>query len=392
MKYIIIIADGSADFPQEQLGGKTPLEAARTPHMDRLAAEGIIGTVRTVPDGLAPGSDVAMMSIVGCDPRQYYTGRAPLEAASMGIALADDDWAARCNLVTITDGMMEDYSAGHISGEESADICRSLNAELGRDGIEFHPGKGYRNLLVVRSAPELQIKTTPPHDIAGQPVGEHLPRGRDARLFGDLMDKSRDLLAGHEVNARRRAAGLVEATSIWLWGQGRSTRLPAFREVYGVSAAVITAVDLVAGICALAGWERIVVPGATGYYDTDYAGKAAAALNALGSFDLVMVHVEAPDEASHNLDIANKIRAIEEIDSKVVAALASAASEEDIRLLLMSDHYTLVSTGAHDSAAVPFVISQAEGQADGGVFSEAAAARGPAISDGVKLIERFLKG
>lgn len=393
MKYAIVIADGAADMPQDDLGGKTPLEAAETPHMDRLAAGGIVGTVRTVPDGYSPGSDIAMMGIVGYDPALYYRGRAPLEAASMGIELADGDWAVRCNLVTIRDGAMADYSAGHISIEEAAAICESLNEALGSDQLRFYPGKGYRNLLVLRARGGFDIETTPPHDITGQPVDRHLPRGVGGRVFRRLMEASREVLDGHTVNRRRAASGLAEATSIWLWGEGPATSFPPFREKYGLSGAVITAVDLVAGICALAGWERIVVPGATGYYDTDYEGKAAAAGEALESHELVLVHVEAPDEASHNRDLANKIRAIENIDSKIVAPLASSAGRLDLRLLVMSDHYTLVSTGAHDGTPVPFAMFGA-GIGSGGaeVFSEAAASGGVRFERAPECMERFLRG
>lgn len=392
MKYAIVIADGSADMPQGDLGGRTPLEAAQTPNMDRVAAGGIVGTVRTVPDGYSPGSDVAMMSIVGYDPSLHYTGRAPLEAASMGIELADGDWAVRCNLVTIRDGAMADYSAGHIGEDEAAAICESLNERLGSAELRFHPGKGYRNLLVLRARGKLDVETTPPHDIAGQPVARHLPRGADAEVFRLLMEASRGVLESHEVNRRRAASGLPEATSIWLWGEGSATSFPPFREKYARSAAVITAVDLVAGICALAGWERIVVPGATGYYDTDYEGKAAAAEKALESHDLVMVHVEAPDEASHNRDLANKIRAIENIDSKIVAPLASS-DRRDLRLLVMSDHYTLVSTGVHDGTPVPFAMFGAGIEPGGAaVFSEVAASGGARFGCGGELMERFLGG
>ena len=393
MKYAIVIADGSADLPLPDLGGRTPLEAAEIPNIDRVAAEGFVGTVRTVPDGFSPGSDVAMMSIVGYAPGRYYTGRAPLEAASMGVALADGDWALRCNLVTIRDGRMVDYSAGHPQDDEATAICATLNEKLGSDKLRFYPGKGYRNLLVVRSRGRLDVQTTPPHDIAGQPVEEYLPRGGDAHFLTELMERSGEVLAGHDVNKRRAASGQAEATSIWLWGEGGATHFPPFRELYGRRAAVITAVDLVAGICALAGWERIVVPGATGYYDTDYGAKAAAAAGALESRDLVLVHVEAPDAASHNRDLANKIRAIENIDSKIVAPLASLKDTLELRLLVMADHYTLVSTGAHDGTPVPFAMCGAgiaAGRAAG--FSEASASRGPSLERGSELMERFLGG
>lgn len=391
MKYILIIADGAADLPQDALKGKTPLEAAQIPNTDRVARSGRIGTVRTVPPGFQAASDVAVMSILGARPADCYTGRAPLEAASLGIRLASGDWAARCNLVTITDGRMADYSAGHITNEEAASIVAALNAELGRPGTEFHAGKSYRNLLVLRNAGDLHVETTPPHDIAGQAIKQYLPAGPDADIFRGLMDQSAPLVAGHNVNARRRADGAPEVTGIWLWGQGRATSLPDFREKYGISAAVITAVDLVAGICALSGWERIVVPGATGYYDTDYRAKAAAAIKALRSVDLVLVHVEAPDEASHNLDLENKIRAIENIDKLVVGPLLDAAAGlAACRLMVMADHYTLVASGAHGARPVPFAMC-GDGIAAGGAlcFSEKQAADGVRLAEGPDLIELF---
>lgn len=392
MKYVLIIPDGAADNPVPEISGKTPLEAARTPHMDAVARDGATGTVSTIPAGFPPGSDVAIMSVLGYDPAGYYSGRAPLEAASMGIALGPGDWAVRCNLVTISDGKMADYSAGHISPAEAAEIMVTLNAEIGGSGLEFYPGKGYRNLLVMRGAGELAIETTPPHDIAGKEVAAYFPRGADAAVFRGLMDKSVPVLAGHAVNARRLAAGKSPATNVWLWGQGKAARFPSFQSVYGVRAAVITAVDLVAGTCALAGWERIAVPGATGYYDTDYRGKAEAAVRGLARYDLVFVHVEAPDEASHNRDAKAKVRVIEEIDREVVGPLRAAlAGSGPHRMLVLPDHYTCLATGAHAGGAVPFAVCGEGIPARGArAYSEKEAARGKRFASGPELMSAFL--
>ncbi len=392
MKYCLIIPDGAADAAQDSLGGRTPLEAAATPNMDAMAAAGRVGTVLTIPEGYAPGSDVAIMSVLGYAPQDYYSGRAPLEAASMGISLQPGDYAVRCNLVTIADSTMADYSSGHISPAEAVEIMATLNAEIGGEGVEFYPGKGYRNILVVRGAGSLDVETTPPHDIAGEKITAHLPRGADAKVFLGLMEKSRGILSTHEVNRRRKSDGKLEATSIWLWGEGRSAVFPSFAETYGVRAAVITAVDLVAGICALTGWERIDVPGATGYYDTDYRGKGRAAAEALSAYDMVFVHVEAPDEASHDRDVEAKVKAIEEIDKHVVGPLMEAAAAFGrYRMLVLPDHYTLLSTAGHSKGAVPFAVC-GEGINTCGAahFDERHAALGMKFSSGPQLMSAFL--
>jgi len=392
VKYCLVIPDGAADNPIDSLGGKTPLEAADIANMDAVARGGAVGTVVTIPEGFPPGSDVAIMSVLGYAPEQYYCGRAPLEAASMGLELGQRDWAVRCNLVTIAGGRMADYSAGHISPAEGAQIIASLNAELGGSGIEFHAGKGYRNILVMRNMGQLEVETTPPHDIAGQEVKEHLPRGPDAAALRRLMDRSQAVLAGHDVNKRRKAGQKPPATSIWLWGQGRPARFPSFEEVYGVRAAVITAVDLVAGICALAGWQRIVVPGATGYYDTDYRGKAQAAAAGLEVYDLVFVHVEAPDEAAHNRDPKAKVAVLEEIDRHVVGPLGEALGRFGAhRMMVLPDHYTFLSTGAHAGGAVPFALCGDRVPSSGVQgFSEKTAAAGKAFASGPELMRAFL--
>ena len=318
MKYVIILPDGAADEPLAQLNGLTPLAAARTPHLDWIASHGQIGTVRTVPAGFTPGSDVATLSVIGYSPKDCYTGRAPIEAAARGIALGPEDVVFRCNLVTIADGKMEDFSAGHIHNEEGCRIIQDLNRQLGSEQLEFHCGISYRNLLVWRNAGNLDISTTPPHDIHGQPVEKYLPTGRDAQLPGDLMARSQKILADHEVNQVRRDLGENPATSIWLWGQGKLPRLPKFAEEFGVQGALIAAVDLVRGLGTLVGWKIIDVPGATGYLDTNYAGKGEATVKAIDEFDLVAVHVEAPDEAGHNGDIRAKVTALEQVDKHIV--------------------------------------------------------------------------
>jgi 2,3-bisphosphoglycerate-independent phosphoglycerate mutase len=392
MKFCLVIPDGAADLPLEALGGKTPLEAADIPNMNRIAREGVVGTLRTIPAGYQPGSDVAIMSVLGYDPHKYYTGRAPLEAASMGVKLNDGDCAARCNLVTIADGKMADYSAGHIANEEAAEIMASLNKAFAGKGIEFYPGKSYRNLLILRGAGSLAVTTTPPHDIAGQDVRQYLPSGRDAARFQSLMDAARSIVASHPVNARRRAEGKAPATDIWLWGEGRGAKFPVFSDVYGVRPAVITYVDLVAGICALSSWERIAVPGATGYLDTDYRGKGERGAEALARYDLVFIHVEAPDEASHEFLAAEKVAAIEKIDKLVVGPMLDALSAYgDYRILVLPDHYTLASTGAHHGEPVPFAMcGKGIGPSKAAGFAEKTAAKGLRIEAGDSLMGIFL--
>jgi 2,3-bisphosphoglycerate-independent phosphoglycerate mutase len=392
VKYAIVIADGAADKPLDALGGKTALEAADIPNMDRVAREGETGTARTIPNGYQPGSDVAIMTVLGYEAAKYYTGRAPLEAASMGVALDEGDYAARANLVTIGGGLMIDYSAGHISNDEAKAIMASLNEELKGEGLEFYPGKSYRNLLVMRGVGQLSVETAPPHDILDQPVEKHLPQGTDAKRFRWIMEKARPVLREHPVNRGRSEAGKPQATDIWLWGGGGGAKFPAFRELFGVRPAVITYVDLVAGITALTGWERIAVPGATGYIDTDYRGKGARAIEGLAKYDLVFVHVEAPDEASHNGDAAAKVAAIEEIDRHVVGPLLEALPRHgEWRLLVLPDHYTLTKGGAHYGEPVPYAMCgtgvKRSGAAD---FSEKSAGKGARIEDGTRLVRMFL--
>ncbi len=359
MKYIILIGDGMADEPLKECGGKTPLEYAATPNMDRMAGTGRFGLFKTIPDGFPPGSDVAALSIFGYPPQRYYTGRAPLEAASLGVRLGEDDVAFRCNLVTLReDGktLMEDYSAGHISTEEAAGIIEALNERLSSLGVTFYTGKSYRHLMVWHNGMD-GIETTPPHDMMGQPIEEHLPSGNGAERLLEIMELSREVLKDHPVNMARRKEGRPTADSIWLWGGGRSPSLPTLGERFGMEGAVISAVDLVNGIGVLAGLEVIRVPGATGYIDTNYEGKADSALEALMTKDFVCVHVEAPDEAGHEGSLAKKLRAIEDFDKRVVGRILEGLKAfEAVRVAVLADHPTPVRLRTHTPDPVPFAI------------------------------------
>jgi len=366
VKYIILQGDGMADYPIEQLGGKTPLQVAATPNMDWLASRGVFGLAHTIPEGFPPGSDVGNMSILGYDPALYHTGRSPLEAASMGVSLGPEDIAFRCNLVTLKksgeDHVMEDFTAGHISSEEAAEIIRDVNVELGGNGIEFHTGVSYRNLMVWRGGIE-EMKTTPPHDITDQTVGAYLPEGKGAEKLCRLMQASEALLARHPVNRRRKEQGKRNATTIWLWGQGRAPKMPSLKERFDIEGAVIAAVDIINGLGAYAGLERIRVPGITGYLDTNYKGKGEYGLRALEQKDLIFIHVEAPDEAGHMGDLEKKIQAIEEFDEKVVGTLLQGMERwPDWKLLLIPDHPTPIVLKTHVADPVPFVLFSSSGK------------------------------
>jgi len=301
MKYVILLGDGMADYPLKELGGKTPLEFARTPYMDRIASEGTLGLVNTIPSGFLPGSDIANLSVLGYDPRKYYTGRGPLEAASQGVQLEPDDVAFRCNLVAIgarEAPVMEDFTSGHISSSEARQIIDDLQRKLGTAEFQFYPGVGYRHLLVWRQGKE-SLKTTPPHDITGKLINDYLPQGNGALEINSLMQHCREILLDHPVNRLRLSEGKKPATSIWPWGQGRAPRIVPFTKKYHLTGGIISAVDLLKGIGVLAGLKVIHVEGATGYTDTNYLGKAEKALEALRGLDFVFVHVEAPDEMGH---------------------------------------------------------------------------------------------
>lgn len=408
MKYIILLGDGMADRPHAKLGGKTCLQAAKTPNLDRLATLGQAGMVQTVPEGFPPGSDVANLSVMGYDPRTYYSGRSPLEAASIGVELGPDDVAYRCNLVTlrITGGksaghrggrraIMEDFSAGHISTEEARLLIEELDGKLGSDRIRFYPGVSYRHLMVWKGGKD-KIECTPPHDIQDKNIQDYLPCGEGDQIINALMEESTDLLLSHPVNTARQENGKRQANSIWLWGQGKRPTMPTFKEKYGLQGAMISAVDLTKGIGIYAGFDVINVPGATGWIDTNYVGKAEHALFALKTRDLVYVHVEAPDEAGHAGDLDNKIKAIEDFDELLVGNIMHGMKQfDDYRILALPDHPTPVELRTHSSEPVPFVIYDNKHERKGGPvqYDERIADRKDAliIKEGHTLMDYFLK-
>ena len=357
MKYCIVIPDGAADRAVPRLADATPLEAARTPNMDRAAADGLLGMVSHVPARMTPGSSVAMMSVVGYDPREHYTGRGPLEAADLGIPMAAGDWALRCNLITAVDDTLEDFTAGHVTTEEAGLLLSALNAELGSAQIEFHVGTAYRHIMTWRCGRAIDAQAMLPHEMVGGSLRANYPEGGSGKWLADLMERSRAVLEGHEVNQVRADLGKNPANMIWLWGQGMQPELPAFEGRFGVRGGVISGVNLVRGIGRLIGWDVIDVPGATAYTDTDYAAKGRYAVDALGRLDLVLVHVEAPDEASHEGDVAAKVRAIERIDREIVGpVMAHREMVDGLRLLVMPDHVTAVGDGRHKRGAVPYLM------------------------------------
>jgi 2,3-bisphosphoglycerate-independent phosphoglycerate mutase len=397
MKYVIVIPDGCADEPQPTLAGKTPLQAARLPQMDRLAQQGRVGRSNNVPPSLTPASDVATLSLFGYDPLKFYTGRAPLEAAALGVKLGPHDWAIRCNLVTVEQGEMRDFTAGHIKSEDGRQLIDALRTALGTRELEFQPGVSYRNLLVYRGTQpgpfDATTKTQAPHDIPDRPIMGYLPQGAGHELLHDLMTRSQAVLAKHPVNLARQAHGQRPATQIWLWGQGQAPRLTPFQELYGPRGVILTGVDLVRGVGALLGWHVLDVPGVTDYLDNDYRAQGQAAIQALDRFDLVCVHVEAPDEASHEGRLDAKIQALEAIDEHIVGPLAAALPRcGDWRMLVSPDHPTPVRTRAHAHGFVPWVIAGTGIPSSGAVaYDEVQAAASPHVFDpGWGLMRSFL--
>lgn len=358
MKYLLIIPDGAADEPLAEYDGRTALEIAATPTFDLMAREGRLGRAFTVPEGMQPGSDVANLSLLGYDPREGYTGRAALEAASLGVDIPDGDAIFRANLVTIIDDKMVDYSAGHISSEESTALIEQLNADLDIDGVKLFPGISYRHLCLMESAATGIPVCTPPHEITGEDISEYLPQGQFASWVLEVERASRELLPTYEVNQKRIAEGKRPANSLWLWGGATTMHLQNFTERNGLrSAGLISAVDLLFGIAKLAGMDIITVEGATGYLDTNFAGKGRAALDYIYEHDFVAVHVEAPDEAGHNRDVAGKVKALEDIDHHILAPIyAMAKHYGDWRILVAPDHPTPLATGKHSASPVPYVI------------------------------------
>ena len=399
MKYIILQGDGMADYPLEVLGGKTPLQAASTPNMDWLAQRGVYGIAHVIPDGFPPGSDVGNMSIMGYDPAVYHTGRSPLEAASMGVALGPKDIAFRCNLVTLGGSgdatTMEDFTSGHITTEEAKEIIQDLAKQLGGDGIEFFPGVSYRHLMVWRNGKE-KMETTPPHDITDQKTAGYLPKGDGADRLRELMAASKPLLADHPINKKRRADGKRQVTTIWLWGQGRAPQLPPLTKRFGITGGVISAVDIIHGLGVYAGLERIDVPGITGFLDTNYVGKGEYGVRSLERNDFVFIHVEATDEAGHMGDVKAKIQALEDFDEKVVGTvLKGMADRKDFRLLLMPDHPTAIALKTHVSDPVPFVLySPAEPRDNGpvGYNEQDAVKTGVVAKQAYRLMESLIEG
>ncbi len=408
MKYIILLGDGMADRPHKDLNGMTCLMAAKTPNLDKLATIGTVGMVHTIPTGFPPGSDVANLSVMGYDPRKYYSGRSPLEAASIGVNLDPDDVAYRCNLVTLriagtkapflSSGrsvILEDFSADHITTDEARLLIEEIDDKLGSDRIRFYPGVSYRHLMVWKGGKD-KIECTPPHDIQDKIIQDYLPCGEGDDVIKSLMEESIDLLQNHPVNKKRQETGKRIANSIWLWGQGKRPAMPTFREKYGLEGAMISAVDLTKGIGIYAGFEVINVPGATGWIDTNYIGKAEHALWALKTKDIAYVHVEAPDEAGHAGDLKNKIKAIEDFDELLVGNIMHGMKQfDEYRILVLPDHPTPIEIRTHSNEAVPFVLYDSKSERKDGpvLYDEHIADRSDALvfKEGHTLMDHFLK-
>jgi 2,3-bisphosphoglycerate-independent phosphoglycerate mutase len=401
-KYILLVGDGMGDYPIEALGGKTPLEAAATPHLDRLAGCGRMGLVPTIPAGMEAGSDVANMSLLGYDPARHHTGRAPLEAASMGVRLTSDEVALRCNLVTLAvDGQgvtfMQDYSAGHISTEEARQLVAGLQPAVVNTPLTLYPGVSYRHLLVWAGG-RVDLITTPPHDITGEPVARYREVYQREAPLEHFVQRAGVILADHPVNRARQAAGKSPANAVWLWGQGKAPSMPTLKERFGLTGAMISAVDLLKGLGVYAGLEPLAVAGATGYLDTNYGGKVSAALKALETGNFVYVHIEAPDEAGHEGSLPKKLQAIEAFDANVVGPLLEGARRfPKVKLLVVTDHFTPISRRTHVNDPVPFLLladlhRATSAPADpAGAFSErSASACGWRLRDGVELFHRFI--
>lgn len=366
MKYIIVLPDGVADVPLQELGNKTPLEVATHPNLDWIAREGVTGWSHTIPSGFKPGSDVGCMSVFGYDPRTYYTGRAPLEAAAQGIALQSDEVVFRCNTVAVKDGVMADYSAGHIESAESHELIQAVNAKLGGNGVRFYPGVSYRHLMVVSGAEYAKTECTPPHDISGKPVTPHLPAGPKSQEIRRLMEEAAAVLSAHPVNQHRAKDGKTPATHLWFWGQGTAAKFPPFQREYALRGACISAVDIVRGLGRLVGFDILKVPGITGYFDTNYEGKAEYALKALDDHDLVLIHIESTDEAGHMGDAKKKVQAIEDTDRRMVGPLLAGLKQrgEPFAVLVVPDHPTSTALKTHIAEPVPFALYATGGPKD----------------------------
>lgn len=400
MKYVVVLCDGMADYPVPALGGKTPMMVAKKPHIDALAAKAEVGLVRTVAPGLKPGSDVANMSVLGFDPHRFYTGRSPLEAASIGIDMKDSDVSLRTNLVTLSDKgepfadkVIEDYCADDISTGEAHQLIEAVQAAFGGGEYDFYTGVSYRHCLIWHGGTTELGNMTPPHDITGKVIGPHLSTAETARPLLEMMEKSFDLLKDYPVNKARVAAGRRPANCIWLWGEGKRPALQPFEALYGIKGGMVSAVDLLKGIANCAGMEVAEVPGATGYIDTDFEGKAKAALDLLTRNDLVYVHFEAPDECGHRNEPENKVKAIEMIDSRVLPILEEGLEQyEDYKILLLPDHPTPIVTRTHASDPVPYLLYQKSAPKTGvdTINEETAKATGIYMENGPAMMPHFL--
>lgn len=391
MKYVVIVGDGMADHPLDELNGKTPLQIANKPNMDYIALKGRNGILRTIPEKMQPGSDIANLSVLGYDPIKYYTGRGPIEAVSLGINLRENDTAFRCNLVTLEHNRMKDYSAGHIDSGEAKKLIETINNTLGSRSIRFYNGVSYRHILVIAESVTENTQCTPPHDITDQIIESYLPRGEGSEILLEIMEKSQEILKNHPINIKRIQEGKKPANSIWPWGQGKKPNLQSFKEKFGVKGAIISAVDLIKGIGMLIGLQVIEVPGATGYYNTNYTGKADSALKSLENTDFIYLHVEAPDEAGHAGDIENKIKAIENIDEKILGKILNKISDlsEHYKIAILPDHPTPIKIKTHIGDPVPVAIYTNNEKGDEvSRFDETSAKEG---SLGLLIGEQFMK-
>jgi len=394
MKYVVVLPDGVADVPIKELGNKTPLEVAKHPNMDWIAREGVTGLARTIPTGFKPGSDVGCMSVFGYDPRTHFTGRAPLEAAAQGIKLGPEDVAFRCNTVQVKDDLLTDYSAGHIDSADSAELIKAANERFAKTGFRFYPGVSYRHLAVISGMDYAKTECTPPHDISGKPIAPHLPSGPGAELVRQVMRESVGLLGTHPVNQRRLKEGKTPANMLWFWGQGTAATFPPFEKEYGLKGACISAVDIVRGLGTLVGFDIIKVPGITGYFDTNYQGKAEYALKALDDHDFVLIHVEPTDEAGHMGDVQKKIQAIEDTDRLVVGTMLEGLKRRggSYAVLVVCDHPTSTVLKTHIAEPVPFAVYSTTGLKDQvSAYTESAVKESVTrFEEGFRLMKFFL--
>ena len=393
MKYGIVIIDGAAGLPLPQRGGKTCLELAHTPNLDAMAQEGILGLARTVPPGMEPSSACACMSVLGYDPKVYYRGRSAIEARSLDIPIGGGEVVFRCNLVAIRDGKMWSYSSGYISTEEAKQLIAALNENLGDDNVHFYPGVSYRHLCKLKGREDTLLATcTPPHDIPDKPIDEFMPRGQGSELLGELMKRSEAVLRDHPVNVERMSRGDIPATMLWLfWGSGKVPDMPAFEQVYGLGAALTSGVDLLWGLARMMGMEVLDIRGVTDGLDNDYAAQAAGALKALEEHDLVVIHIEAPDEAAHAGSIDDKVEAIQRVDREVLSQIRLWRGD-GLRLLVMPDHPTPIKTQTHSPEPVPFLLWGVGFTANGAKrFTEAEAkSTGLFMEEGYNIMGRLV--